>query len=93
MNNGTLHYLTEGDLLTKDGKIIYPPWKTACSGNMKPIESRNIFRDFLKKSLEVAKYNKDEVYNGYVGNNPIVKVSLQKNIRTRVMCGSYNGTR
>src|SRR5690606_14923264 len=90
--SGIIHFLTEGDVLTTDGKIILASWKHPCSSNDPPTESLNIFNDFRKVSLQVAKYSKNIEYRGYVGRNPVVEVKMQKTAVSQTVCGVFNGT-
>jgi len=90
--NGTMHYLTEGDVLTPSGQILYPPWKSSCSSTQVPRNSTNIFTQFKLVSLEVARYERRIRHRGIVGRTPIVEVIFEKLANSRTMCGTFNGT-
>lgn len=93
MKNGTMHFLTEGDILTKSGDILYPAWKSPCPplSNLPP-PSTNIFNQFRSISLNYAKYSGRESYRGVYGRSPIVEVVFDKRPNTRSMCGKFNNT-
>jgi cyanophycinase-like exopeptidase len=92
LQNGRMHYLTQGDRLLADGTIIYPAWKTPCAlNNRSPTESRRIFTEFKMKSFQVALFDKNIRYSGLEGVNPTVEVIMQKLNETQVMCGTFQG--
>jgi len=92
LENGTMHYLTEGDVLTTSGEILYPNWKLPCESPQIPRNSTNIFTQFKLISLDVARYNRRIKHTGIVGRNPVVQVTFEKLSNSRTMCGIFNGT-
>jgi cyanophycinase-like exopeptidase len=59
LSNGILHYLTEGDILLPDGRVVYPAWKRPCTLTDTPARnSTNIFMNFKQVSVEHALYSK-----------------------------------
>lgn len=96
LRQGIMHYLSNGDTFNlKTGAVMYPEWKKSCLlSSVAPRESTNVFMDFRRISLEVAKYNTSVNFRhrSIVGRSPIVEVIFQKVPATRYVCGKFNNT-
>jgi len=90
----TTHYLSEGDIMTKDGVVTLPEWKRNCTINRTPPRPTNAIFDgveFRTRLIQVSRFETDYKFTGYHGQNPIVEVVLERNSNSKSACGVFNG--
>jgi hypothetical protein len=92
MKDGTMHYLSDGDIIKEDGEIVLASWKTPCQNSTEtPRVSTNIFAHFRQVSIQVAKFHENTRYKGIVGRSPVVEVQFMRKEGAKTVCGTKDG--
>jgi hypothetical protein len=92
MTDGTMHYLSFGDVLKANGDIELASWKTPCQNSTtQPRQSTNIFAHFRQVSIETAKFHENIRVKGIVGRSPVVEVQFMRKADAKTVCGEKDG--
>jgi hypothetical protein len=63
------HYLSEGDVITKEGLVILPEWKKDCTPvRVEPRVSQAIFNgtEFRTRMIQISRFDRPIVHKGFL---------------------------